>query len=66
MVAGDLDIVVQPGISYDAINATLKEQGIPLFFPVDPAPFVPSSFFSSPAPSDYHPRGSIVELKLAV
>jgi D-lactate dehydrogenase (cytochrome) len=36
--AGDLDIVVQPGVSYDAINATLREQNIPLFFPVDPAP----------------------------
>lgn len=36
--AGDLDIVVQPGVSYDAINSTLKERGIPLFFPVDPAP----------------------------
>ncbi|KAK4054174.1 D-lactate ferricytochrome c oxidoreductase [Microbotryomycetes sp. JL201] len=34
----DLDIVVQPGISYDAINEELKDKGIPLFFPVDPAP----------------------------
>ncbi|GAA6017707.1 hypothetical protein JCM11491_001177 [Sporobolomyces phaffii] len=34
----DLDAVVQPGVSYDALNAELKEQGIPLFFPVDPAP----------------------------
>ncbi|GAA5851456.1 hypothetical protein JCM8547_001100 [Rhodosporidiobolus lusitaniae] len=34
----DLDAVVQPGVSYDALNATLAEQGIPLFFPVDPAP----------------------------
>ncbi|GAA6003095.1 hypothetical protein JCM10207_001986 [Rhodosporidiobolus poonsookiae] len=34
----DLDAVVQPGVSYDALNATLKEEGIPLFFPVDPAP----------------------------
>ncbi|KAL8281364.1 hypothetical protein RQP46_006398 [Phenoliferia psychrophenolica] len=36
--ADDLDIVVQPGISYDAVNAILKEKGIPLFFPVDPCP----------------------------
>ena len=36
--ADDLDIIVQPGISYDAVNETLREQGIPLFFPVDPAP----------------------------
>ncbi|GAA5873373.1 hypothetical protein JCM3774_000762 [Rhodotorula dairenensis] len=34
----DLDAVVQPGVSYDALNAELKERGIPLFFPVDPAP----------------------------
>ncbi|KAK4054700.1 D-lactate ferricytochrome c oxidoreductase [Microbotryomycetes sp. JL221] len=34
----DLDIVVQPGISYDAINEELKDKGIPLFFPIDPAP----------------------------
>ncbi|GAA5925873.1 hypothetical protein JCM10213_007310 [Rhodosporidiobolus nylandii] len=34
----DLDAVVQPGVSYDALNAELQEQGIPLFFPVDPAP----------------------------
>ncbi|KAM0751434.1 hypothetical protein T439DRAFT_325571 [Meredithblackwellia eburnea MCA 4105] len=34
----DLDCIVQPGISYDALNMTLKEEGIPLFFPVDPAP----------------------------
>ncbi|BGP55934.1 D-lactate ferricytochrome c oxidoreductase [Rhodotorula sphaerocarpa] len=34
----DQDAVVQPGVSYDALNAELKERGIPLFFPVDPAP----------------------------
>lgn len=34
----DLDCVVQPGLSYDALNATLKEDGIALFFPVDPCP----------------------------
>lgn len=38
LAAGDLDVVVQPGVSYEALNATLIEQGIPLFFPVDPAP----------------------------
>lgn len=36
--AGDLDIVVQPGLTYGALNEELKERGIPLFFPVDPAP----------------------------
>jgi D-lactate dehydrogenase (cytochrome) len=36
--ANDLDVVVQPGVSYDALNAQLKEDGVPLFFPVDPAP----------------------------
>lgn len=30
--------MVQPGVSYEALNDTLKEKGIPLFFPVDPAP----------------------------
>lgn len=34
----DLDIVVQPGVGYEALNAELKERGIPLMFPVDPAP----------------------------
>ncbi|GAA5936530.1 uncharacterized protein JCM15063_001912 [Sporobolomyces koalae] len=34
----DLDAVVQPGVSYDVLNTELKERGIPLFFPVDPAP----------------------------
>ncbi|GAA5917924.1 hypothetical protein JCM6882_006504 [Rhodosporidiobolus microsporus] len=34
----DLDAIVQPGVSYDALNLELKERGIPLFFPVDPAP----------------------------
>lgn len=36
--AEDHDAVVQPGISYDALNAELKEKGIPLMFPVDPCP----------------------------
>jgi D-lactate dehydrogenase (cytochrome) len=36
--ADDLDVVVQPGVGYEALNLTLKEQGVPLFFPVDPAP----------------------------
>lgn len=36
--ADDLDVVVQPGVGYEALNATLAEKGIPLFFPVDPAP----------------------------
>ncbi|ORY76012.1 FAD-linked oxidase-like protein [Leucosporidium creatinivorum] len=34
----DLDVVVQPGVSYDGLNAVLAEKGIPLYFPVDPAP----------------------------
>lgn len=33
-----MDCIVQPGVSYNALNDTLKEDGIPLFFPVDPAP----------------------------
>lgn len=61
--AEDLDAVVQPGISYDALNAELRERNIPLFFPVDPAPYVrlrgacsslsvnPSLMGSSPLPS---------------
>lgn len=40
----DLDAVVQPGVSYDALNAELKERGIPLFFPVDPAPSVSAMY----------------------
>lgn len=30
--------MVQPGIGYEELNETLKERGIPLFFPVDPGP----------------------------
>lgn len=34
----DSDLVCQPGVGYAEINHTLKEKGIPLFFPLDPAP----------------------------
>ncbi|KAF9553236.1 hypothetical protein CPC08DRAFT_673450 [Agrocybe pediades] len=34
----DGDLVCQPGARWMDINETLKEQGIPLFFPIDPAP----------------------------
>ncbi|TFY62407.1 hypothetical protein EVG20_g6718 [Dentipellis fragilis] len=34
----DSDIVCQPGAGWMDINETLKEKGIPLFFPIDPAP----------------------------
>ncbi|KAF9525592.1 FAD-linked oxidase-like protein [Crepidotus variabilis] len=34
----DGDLVCQPGAQWMDINATLKEKGIPLFFPIDPAP----------------------------
>ncbi|KAI0080145.1 hypothetical protein K474DRAFT_1638149 [Panus rudis PR-1116 ss-1] len=34
----DSDLVCQPGARWMDINATLKEKGIPLFFPIDPAP----------------------------
>lgn len=30
----DSDLVCQPGIGWVEINETLKEKGIPLFFPV--------------------------------
>jgi hypothetical protein len=30
----DSDLVCQPGIGWMEINETLKEKGIPLFFPV--------------------------------
>lgn len=32
----DADLVCQPGAKWVDINATLKEKGIPLFFPLDP------------------------------
>ncbi|KAG8738975.1 hypothetical protein FRC10_006307 [Ceratobasidium sp. 414] len=34
----DSDLVCQAGASWMDINATLKEKGIPLFFPLDPSP----------------------------
>ncbi|KAG8729026.1 hypothetical protein FRC12_021307, partial [Ceratobasidium sp. 428] len=34
----DSDLVCQAGASWVDINATLKEKGIPLFFPLDPSP----------------------------
>jgi FAD/FMN-containing dehydrogenase len=30
----DSDLVCQPGVGWTEINETLKEKGIPLFFPV--------------------------------
>ncbi|KJA24402.1 hypothetical protein HYPSUDRAFT_200621 [Hypholoma sublateritium FD-334 SS-4] len=34
----DSDLVCQPGARWMDINEILKEKGIPLFFPIDPAP----------------------------
>ncbi|GLB38819.1 putative FAD linked oxidases, C-terminal domain [Lyophyllum shimeji] len=34
----DSDLVCQPGAKWMDINDTLKEKGIPLFFPLDPGP----------------------------
>ncbi|KAF9077968.1 FAD-linked oxidase-like protein [Rhodocollybia butyracea] len=34
----DSDLVCQPGACWSDINDTLREKGIPLFFPLDPAP----------------------------
>ncbi|KAI0043783.1 hypothetical protein FA95DRAFT_1498054 [Auriscalpium vulgare] len=34
----DADLVCQSGARWEDINETLKEQGIPLFFPLDPGP----------------------------
>ncbi|KAJ7054125.1 FAD-linked oxidase-like protein [Mycena amicta] len=34
----DADVVCQPGLGWMELNETLKEKGIPLFFPIDPAP----------------------------
>ncbi|KAJ7212952.1 FAD-linked oxidase-like protein [Mycena pura] len=34
----DADLVCQPGVGWMAINETLREKGIPLFFPIDPGP----------------------------
>ncbi|KAJ2913929.1 hypothetical protein MD484_g6483, partial [Candolleomyces efflorescens] len=36
--AEDSDLVCQPGARWMDVNETLKEKGIPLFFPLDPAP----------------------------
>ncbi|OJT12840.1 D-lactate dehydrogenase [cytochrome], mitochondrial [Trametes pubescens] len=34
----DSDVVCQPGLRWMDLNETLKKKGIPLFFPLDPAP----------------------------
>ncbi|KAJ7752387.1 FAD-linked oxidase-like protein [Mycena metata] len=34
----DADVVCQPGLGWMELNETLQSQGIPLFFPIDPAP----------------------------
>ena len=34
----DSDVVVQAGVGWEDLNAHLKEEGIPLFFPLDPGP----------------------------
>ncbi|KAI9443653.1 hypothetical protein H4582DRAFT_2072658 [Lactarius indigo] len=34
----DSDLICQPGVGWMEINQTLKEKGIPLFFPLDPGP----------------------------
>ncbi|KAL1681223.1 FAD-linked oxidase-like protein [Schizophyllum commune] len=34
----DGDLICQAGAQWEAINDTLKEKGIPLFFPLDPGP----------------------------
>ncbi|KAI0052727.1 FAD-binding domain-containing protein [Auriscalpium vulgare] len=34
----DSDLVCQPGVGWMEVNETLKDKGIPLFFPIDPGP----------------------------
>ncbi|KAJ3561702.1 hypothetical protein NP233_g10031 [Leucocoprinus birnbaumii] len=34
----DSDLICQPGARWEDVNQTLKAQGIPLFFPLDPGP----------------------------
>ncbi|KAJ7611591.1 D-lactate dehydrogenase cytochrome oxidoreductase [Roridomyces roridus] len=34
----DSDLICQPGVRWDDLNQTLKDKGIPLFFPIDPGP----------------------------
>ncbi|KAJ6608141.1 FAD-linked oxidase-like protein [Mycena sp. CBHHK59/15] len=34
----DADVVCQPGVGWMELNETLESKGIPLFFPIDPAP----------------------------
>ncbi|KAH8086977.1 putative D-lactate dehydrogenase cytochrome oxidoreductase protein [Filobasidium floriforme] len=34
----DGDVVVEPGVKWEDLNAELKKKGIPLFFPLDPGP----------------------------
>ncbi|WVQ62942.1 uncharacterized protein L199_001091 [Kwoniella botswanensis] len=34
----DGDVVVQPGVKWEDLNAYLAKEGVPLFFPLDPGP----------------------------
>ncbi|KAH8119838.1 FAD-binding domain-containing protein [Phellopilus nigrolimitatus] len=34
----DADVICEAGVVWNVLNDTLKEKGIPLFFPLDPAP----------------------------
>ncbi|KAJ7140690.1 FAD-linked oxidase-like protein [Mycena epipterygia] len=34
----DADVICQPGLGWMELNETLQSEGIPLFFPIDPAP----------------------------
>jgi D-lactate dehydrogenase (cytochrome) len=36
--ARDGDAVVQPGVGWAVLNQKLRDQGVPLFFPIDPSP----------------------------
>ncbi|KAJ7486700.1 FAD-linked oxidase-like protein [Mycena latifolia] len=38
LTQADADVVCQPGLGWMELNDTLQSQGIPLFFPIDPAP----------------------------
>ncbi|KAG6840832.1 hypothetical protein C0991_004055 [Blastosporella zonata] len=59
----DSDLVCQPGAKWMDINDMLKEKGIPLFFPLDPAPGATIGGMLSTGCSGMLPSGEVIKTR---